>query len=194
MADEELPAHGRTPNRSRYTAVELAKALAWPVIVALLLVSFWTPLHTLVDTIPQLLFRPEEFSIGGVKFHLRKSLIDQASPEEKRILNDLGPAEVELILEVKPGDVVCSGNPPTPEERQPFIVLVEHHLFEWVTKEEAKQQESQGYPCGFGVRTTPMFRRVREFMINAILEAIQQSKTLPASKPSTITKTGAATR
>jgi len=176
-------------------AVELVKALAWPVLVALIVVCFWTPLHKLVATLPQLLSESEELSIGGTSIRMRKSLVDQASPEMKNILYDLGPAEIRIILEVKPNDVVCYAEPPSPTEQQPYKVIVKLGLFAWVTKEEAKEQESQGYPCGFGVSTTPMFARVRDLMITAISQVIQQAKTVPESKPTTITpKTGVAAK
>ena len=194
MSDKELPAQGRTANGSADMAAGLAKALAWPVLAAVLVVCFWRPLHTVADTFPQLLSRSEEFSIGGASFHLRKSLVDRASPEIKTVLDDLGPEEVRLILEVKPNDIVCYANPPSDGEKQPYMVLVKLGLFAWVTKEEAKEQVSQGYPCVWGVSTTAMFGRTREFMITAISEVIQQSKALPESKPTTITKTGSASR
>ncbi|MGO9019299.1 MAG: hypothetical protein ACLQVJ_13225 [Syntrophobacteraceae bacterium] len=176
------------------TVVGLTKALAWPVLAATLLVCFWKPLHTLVDTVPQLLSRSEEFSIGGASFHLRKSLVDQAPNDVKAILNNLGPKEVRLILEWKPNEVVCFPDPPPPEVRQPYTELMKLHLFEAVTPEEAKRQESEGYPCGYGFTTTIKFADIREFLIAAISEAIQQSRTLPRSKPARITETGAATR
>jgi hypothetical protein len=192
MADEKLPSQSIAPNHPLQTAAELAKALAWPVLAVLLLVSFWTPLHTLMNTVPQLLSSSEEVSIGGATFHLRKSFVDQAPPEVKEILGDLGPEEVQIILEVKPQDVVCFAYPPPPLEKRPYTVLINLHLFEEATPEQKKEQQSEGYPCGFGVSATPKFARVRGFMIQALSEAIQQSKMLPVSKPSTITKTGRA--
>jgi hypothetical protein len=141
-----------------------------------------------VDIVPQLLSKSEDFSIGGATFHLRKSLVDQAPPNIKGILDALGPAEIRLILEVRSNDVVCYRDPPPSIVKQPYTDLVTLGLFKEATKEEKKEQESEGYPCGYGVGTTPQFATIRDFMIMAISDAIQQSRTLPESKPTTIKK------
>ena len=186
MADEELPAHGKTPDGPRDTAVEFTKVLAWPVLTVVLLICFWSPLHTLVNILPQLLSETEEFSIGGASAHLRKSFVDQAPPDLKEILANLGPEEVRLILQVRPDDVVCYPDPPPPEQQRPYAALVRLNVFAWVTKDQAEQQKSAGYPCGYGVSTTLKFGRIRDLLIDAISEAIQQSRTLPESKSKTI--------
>ncbi len=171
-------------------AVELTKALAWPVLAALLLVAFWKPLHILADYVPQLLSNTEEFSIGGVRFQLHKSLVDQASPDVKRILGDLGVEEIRLILDTPPQNTICWSIRPSPEEKQfqPYASLLNLGLFREMTKEEMQQQESEHIACKYGVIPTPKFGPIRDFMIKGIVEAIQQAQALPVSKPGAKTR------
>ena len=88
--------------------------------------------------------------------------------------------------------MVCFRDMPAAETQQVYSSLVKLGLFTWATKEEAKEQEAQGYPCRYGVATTAKFTSTREFLIRAVADTIQQSRTLPETKPRTITKAGAA--
>lgn len=190
MADEERRTRNETPNRSSSTTVELTKALVWPFIVVFLLVAFWKPLHILADYVPQLLSNTEEFSISGVRFQLRKSLVDQASPDVKQILGDLGVEDIRLILDTPPQNMICWPTRPSQAEKQvqPYSSLLNLGLFREMTKEEKRQQESQHIACEYGVTPTPKFGPIRDFMIKGIVEAIQQAQALPVSKPGAKTR------
>ena len=102
MSVEKVANEAQRTDVSHNTAAELTKAFAWPVTIVLLVICFWTPLHLAVGTVPLLLSNSEEIAIGGATFHMRKTLINQASGELKEILNNLGPGEIGIMLDVRP--------------------------------------------------------------------------------------------
>jgi hypothetical protein len=57
----ENPTHENVAPKPPYSGniiTELVKALAWPMVALIGLVSFWSPIHQIVDVIPDLLENP----------------------------------------------------------------------------------------------------------------------------------------
>ena len=78
--------------------VELVKATAWPILVAVVLVAFWSPLRETARQIPELLGRSDTVTIAGLSLKLSRGLRYQTSPEVKKVLAELSQEAIERLL------------------------------------------------------------------------------------------------
>src|SRR5579862_8766251 len=76
----------RSTQKGFATMIEYIKALAWPTVALVFLLSFWTPLHQIMGVLPRLLQQSESISVSGVSLKVSKNIADQVSSEDKEVL------------------------------------------------------------------------------------------------------------
>ena len=77
---------------------EFVRAIAWPVLVAGLVIAFWPPLKQTAAEIPVILNRSDTVTIAGIALKVGPLLYDQATPEVRRALAKASNDGVTQIL------------------------------------------------------------------------------------------------
>lgn len=80
-------------------SVDLVKALAWPAVVGLLLLSFWNPLQKTANLLPSIIDRSDVITISGLSLKVSREMGSEAPAEVRAVLKRLSPQGVMLLLE-----------------------------------------------------------------------------------------------
>src|SRR5207253_2368384 len=83
-------------------SVELIKALTWPLVISIVLIGFWTPLHNIVTQLPNLLSRSESVTIAGLSIKIGKDIGRQVSPKVKEVISELSPEGLHRLINAPP--------------------------------------------------------------------------------------------
>jgi hypothetical protein len=59
------------PDRFAQT-IELVRAIAWPLFGIIVLISFWNPLYSTIQQLPNLVSRSENITIAGLTLEYRE--------------------------------------------------------------------------------------------------------------------------
>src|SRR5262249_11532599 len=142
-------------------AVDLTKALAWPIFAVVVLITFWVPLHQLAMLAPSLIGQSESITIAGVSIKLGKQLSGKASPEVRKILAGMSPHSIESLLS-HTGSAYWDSDPSY--GRAENAQLVSLGLLREMSPEELRKY-NPGKNYVYGIELTSRGREVREFLL-----------------------------
>jgi hypothetical protein len=157
-------------------AVDLVKALAWPIFAICVVVAFYAPLRRVVDLLPEMLGRADSISIAGVDLHMSGRIGNRVTVEVRKVLDELQPADIRKILETADnGSIwwdVVSRDEQTAWRRLAFL-----GLFREKTDKEVKDYNKRnGEKSTFGLETTELFSKTRDFLIDVTSTLIAEAK------------------
>ncbi|HLJ90433.1 MAG TPA: hypothetical protein VKZ53_26730 [Candidatus Angelobacter sp.] len=168
-----------TPKTRFELSVELTKALAWPILILIILAVFWTPLHDLVTLAPTLLGHSESITIAGVSIKLGQRLSSQASPEVKKELAAMSPHSIDVLLS-HTSSAYWSSDPSYAKSEHAQLAQA------GLVKELSSDDLRRSYPdknYTYGIQLTEQGQEVRKFLIALISEfASQLQESQPATK------------
>lgn len=78
--------------------IEAFRAIAWPVVVLVIVFSMFAPLKKTIELVPELLSQSTKITIAGVSVELNQRLSDQVSPRLKRALENLSPEAIRIMI------------------------------------------------------------------------------------------------
>jgi hypothetical protein len=152
-------------------AVDLVKALAWPLIALTVLISFWSPLRAVARQLPDIVNRSETITIAGLSIKVREGLRRQATPEIARALANVTPDGLKRLLNTS--SLSCWGADGADFGRKENAELIRLGLVEEVPKAElCSPQPGQDYV--FGARPTALGRETQTFLLAVISEFAQE--------------------
>jgi hypothetical protein len=153
--------------------VELIKALAWPLLAAVFLVSFWTPLHDTATLIPSIVNRSDTITIAGLSLKVGKALNQKATPDIELALGELSKDGVKRLLEMSDSSWWDKGNEAIAQTEN--AELVKLGLATEATADELATINARDHKnYGYGVRITDLGRRTQEFLRAVIAEFIKE--------------------
>ena len=166
------PVSKPNPKPDRFAqSIELVKAIAWPLFGIIVLTSFWNPLYSTIQQLPNIVSRSENITIAGLTLKVGKGLRQQASTEVKQVLSDLSPESIRNLLtsgESTYWDVEYEISARTKSNE-----LLKFGLLEEIPKAELNdRKDSTKY--GYGVRLTPLGKETQAFLFNLISEFAQE--------------------
>ncbi|SET69761.1 hypothetical protein SAMN05216412_11325 [Nitrosospira multiformis] len=145
--------------------VELIRALAWPVIAAALLISFWQPLRETANLLPSILHRSDAITIAGLSLKVSHELRHEAPPDVQAKLRRLSPSGIEALLNHGENTkMIYEGKS---EEKR-----AEERWGELVANELA-YKESYDDGARFFVALTPVGVKARSYLVSIISEFIK---------------------
>jgi hypothetical protein len=154
--------------------VELVKAGAWPLLVAILVGLLWSPLYETALQIPATLKRSEAVSIGEFSLKVRRDFAEEVSPEVKGVLAMLSGPGVGQLLRLK--DTLWTDAEDEKDIRNSMRELMKLGLVTEVSPQDLKQHNSEthGYTWTFGVRITELGKSTRAFLRTVVSEIARE--------------------
>ena len=160
-----MPAH---PPKSRVeTMTELLKAVAWPAIALVVLISFWSPLQRTAEQVPTLVSRSDSITIAGLSLKVSRELRTKASPEVQAVVAKLSRKGIEQVLALsekstwKPEDIE-NGREFTKELRALGLAT------------ELPPKELEALHAGYGFTATELGRQTQAFLRAIVAEFVQE--------------------
>lgn len=153
--------------------VELVKAIAWPILVVVVLIAFWAPLRDTARQLPGLLGRSNVVTIAGLSLKLGPGLRYQASPEVKNVLAELSQEAIERLLSMASSSWWNVGDESL--GRSENVELVRLKLVEEVPADEVdslNDRDQRRY--GYGVRITELGIQTRSFLHSVVAEFVKE--------------------
>jgi hypothetical protein len=162
------------PLGSTSKTLEVMRILAWPVTIIVLL--FWSPIHRLIDSVPDLLTNSHTIAVGKLSLRIDKDLSERANQDVRDALSGMTSADVRTVME---NDV---GSEPTLFSGGNFVdyaqkwdrlgrlgvvrVLTKTEL----TEEQVKEKEKDPYV--YGVVATATYDRLRKFLFGVVSDLV----------------------
>lgn len=154
-------------------SIELIRALAWPTIVVILLISFWAPLQKTAKLLPILIDRSDTITIAGLTIKVKESLRKQASPEVEIVLSKLDRVGIEQVLEM--GESTWWDIDDSEYGRSKTVELISLGLLEEVSDGEIKENNlRRGNSHGYAVKQTALGLETQEFLQAVVTEFVQE--------------------
>jgi FMN phosphatase YigB (HAD superfamily) len=160
--------------KSRFElVVELIKATAWPVFAAVVLITFWGPLHDAAREIPTLIGRSDAVTIAGLSIKVGHGLREKASPDVRKVLAELSREGIEQILSVGSSSWWDKGAEAS--GRTAYAELLRLRLMEEVPAGEIETlNKKDGRNYGYAVRVIELGQKVRSFLQSVVAEFVQE--------------------
>ncbi len=152
-------------------SVEMVKAVAWPLLVLILVLCFWTSLQSAAELLPNLLSRSETITIAGLSLKISKGLSRQPSEDVKQVLSKLSAEGVRRLLNSSGASSWDVGNRGDGVAENAEIVKL--GLAEEVAPEDL-QDERGRRRYSYGVRLTPLGKETQGFLFALIAEFTQE--------------------
>jgi hypothetical protein len=185
MSDEISSPPEDAKVRTNSVVADYIKVLAWPILVLLVLVSFWSPLHEVAAMLPNLVSQSESISISGVSIKVSKSIGDRASSDVREVLNKLTSNDIRELLETSDGTVLFE-KPDSPDAQAIELTVWKHFIAVGLANELSRQElaakddeDKKNYQSGF--RTTDLYPKVRDLAVEFTVQAISQATVVKAS-------------
>lgn len=166
--------------------VELVKALAWPALVLVLIVSFWTPLHTVVGLLPSMFEKVDTITLGGVRIDLKSAIAEKTPNNVKLVLPKLTPAGIQYIIENGESGATRQTSPVLPVEQQELIAaglcreMTQSELDAKYREDKRKERNPTLYRSGFECGDS--YDATRKFLLDLIPELVRQTTLKPDSR------------
>lgn len=158
--------------KSRFEiAVELVKALAWPVVVLIVLIAFWSSLHSIADSLPNIISRSETITIAGLSIKVSKGLSKQPSEQVKQAISKLSSEGFRRLL--NSGGASFWDRPDVAIGKSDNAELLRLGLMEEVPSAEL-QDRANKRSYGYGVRLTPLGKETQNFLIEFVSSVTQE--------------------
>ena len=170
--------------KSRFElGVELVKAIAWPILAAILLISFWTPLQETASQIPIIVGRSDTITIAGLSLKIGPGLRQKASPDVQKALAQLSQEGVEKILALSVGgsywDKGQEANGRADNGELVRLGLAEELPSDQLEKMNAAEHRNYGY----AIHITALGHQTQAFLRSVVAEFVQELSR-PAAEPS----------
>jgi len=168
------------PSKSRIELlIEGAKALAWPIVALIVLVSFWSPFQETARILPSIIGRSESISIAGLSMRVSGRLRVKATPEVEKVLSRMSRDAVDVLISLQGEAYVLS------EAQQSAILRYDElkalGLVEAVPANQlGPKPPYRTVEFAYGVRLTPLGLRTQSFLRSVIAEFVKE---LPKSQP-----------
>jgi len=154
------------------------KALAWPVLVVLLVIFFWTPAREAAALLPELLRNSETVEVGKVKLGINKSIAKRASEAVREALVDMKAPDVRLILQSDSQKFLFLRSQGK-RRRYSAISQAENKEASALTAEQLTAEKKadpppcpQGDPLTFGFATTTLWDSVQTFLVEDLIPGL----------------------
>jgi hypothetical protein len=161
-------------------AVELVKAIVWPVIALVILFSFWHPFQLAMEQLPDVVSHSDTITIAGLTLKIDRSLQLQGlepSAEVRQVLSVLTPDGIRTLLAMGEGKYYPSSPTGTTENDE----LLRLGLFEEIPPEELSLG---GHNYEYGVRPTQLGQDTQNYLLALISEfALQLDQVAPTPTP-----------
>lgn len=162
-----------TPKTKFEIAVDLIKALLWPLIVIVLLIIFLGPLRSVADQLPNLVKNSETITISGLSIKIRKNdLVKNPSDSVKAVLSKLTPEEIERILNNSSSIFWDKGDEKWGVSE--YSNMIKQGLFVEIPKTELPIKPGREY--GYGIKPTNFGIETRKFLVQLIAGFISELK------------------
>ncbi len=160
--------------KSRFElVVELVKAVAWPTLVALLLLSFWSPLQRTADLIPSIVGRSDTITIAGLSLKIGQGLRNKATPEVERVLAKMSKAGIERVLGMSESAWWDKGSIDFARAENKEIVALGLAV-EVPTSEIEQRNAADKRNFGYAVRITALGKQTQAFLRSVVAEFVQE--------------------
>jgi len=146
-------------------SVDLIKALAWPLFAVFLLFSFWKPLHTIINELPELIQRSKTVTVAGVVLEINQDL-PEPSEEVKTALAKISPEGVQELMRLS--NESDYKNAPPSYIKVTYEELIKLGLFMEVPTENLKEDYI------YGVQVTQLGRETQEYVYKLLSEFLTQ--------------------
>jgi hypothetical protein len=154
--------------------VELVKAVAWPLLAAIVLASFWSPLHNIADQLPTILGRSDTITFAGLSLRVSPGLRAKAPPDVQKVLPQLSREGLERIIAMSSGGTYWDkGN--EADGRSEYGELIKLGLLEETPSDELEKRnaaEKRNY--GLAIHMTALGRQTQAFLRSVVAEFVQQ--------------------
>jgi hypothetical protein len=156
-----------TPNKSRLgLIVDLVKIVTWPIMVLLLIVIFWTPLHEIAAALPSIVERSESFEIGALSVKVRHGRLDAPPPDVEAVLAKLDPANLPALLNFRHPN--CYSPSDFQWARNTFAEMLELRLLEVTDDFALCTQHPGGAEYTAVIRPTLLGTRTQNFLFDLL--------------------------
>jgi hypothetical protein len=153
--------------------VELIRALAWPILAVLVLISFWRPLHDTAVQIPDIVGRSDTITIAGLSLKVGRALRRQASPEVQEVLARLSPEGLKRVLGLSSSIWWDQGQEPMGQAD--VAELLRLGLVEEVSSAELQERNREDEKnFGYGVEITELGEQTQSFLQSVVAEFVQE--------------------
>src|SRR6266550_448005 len=157
--------------------VELVKAIAWPLLAAVVLVSFWHPLREAANQFPSIVSRSDTITILGLSLKIGPQLRQKAPREVQEALAALSADGIKTLIGMGRGrgndihisSVVTSG-------RGPYAELIKLKLAEEVPGLARADPTSDPTYATYVLQITPLGVQTNDFLLSLIAEFIDELK------------------
>jgi hypothetical protein len=157
--------------------VELVKAIAWPLLAAVVLVSFWHPLREAANQLPSIVSRSDTITILGLSLKIGPQLRQKAPREVQEALAALSADGIKTLIGMGKGrgndihisSVVTSG-------RAPYAELIKLKLAEEVPGHARADPTSDPTYATYVLQITPLGVQTNDFLLSLIAEFIDELK------------------
>lgn len=78
--------------------VDLAKAVAWPVLIMVLVIVFFAPIRKTLNLVPMKIESASKASIGSMSWEIERQALRQGGPELAQRVGRLSPAAIEELI------------------------------------------------------------------------------------------------
>jgi hypothetical protein len=162
---------GDSPNRTPHL-YSIIKALAWPALALVVLVSFWTPLHQLAAAVPDVIKNADTIKFKDFSVLAGKRL-SRAPASVAQVLNNLTAEDIDFILTTDADDFSVGEGAMSTDEREQYDHLASLGLLKVLSEQEMKIKEAQnGQKSVFAANMTPLYKDVRRFLRKLMSETI----------------------
>ena len=152
-------------------SVSFIKALAWPLVVGIMLVMWGDPLTRVVDTLPSLVSKTRKLTIANVALDIGRNTT--APPEVERVLKDISPRALVLLID----------SHPNPEGAMLWDEFVEPHKDAYAELERKKilsvkrlRADDTDALGNVEVVMTDLGRKSRTFALDVIVDQLTTSE------------------
>lgn len=149
-------------------SVELTKAIAWPIVSMIALISFLGPLRSTAKQLPDLVSRSGSISIGSLSIEVERGLRNQASSEVKTALSELSPNGIRELLDTT---AAYYSNPISGSIQDTYDELLSLGLIEEVSQ---SQLQTLNPEYVYGIAITSLGEDTKDFLLAVIEELIQE--------------------
>ena len=162
------------PPKTRFElSVELTKALAWPVLVLVLLVVFWIPLHQTASLIPSIVGKSDTITIAGLSLKVSQGLKAKASPDVEKALSNLTKSGIERVLEMGEASYWDQNSIAHGKERNAELLKL-GLVTEIPAIEIERINLRDGTKHGYGVKRTELGKQTQAFLQSVVAEFAQE--------------------
>jgi hypothetical protein len=160
--------------------VELVKAIAWPLLAAVVLVSFWHPLREAANQLPSIVSRSDTITILGLSLKIGPQLRQKAPREVQEALAALSADGIKTLMGMigmggGRGNDIHTLSVMT-SDRGPYAELIKLKLAEEVPGLARADPTSDPTYATYVLQITPLGVQTNDFLLSLIAEFIDGLK------------------